>query len=115
MKACVWIDGSKIEFNPQDICYVLFKDGFDCETHFSDGNIQNFYYNDMEPLLKELAAVDCYGLKCKSYINKNHIVGTAPGQLYEVKFSNGEILKNLSGLEFEKNVILNRKTPSLGE
>ena len=112
MKARTWYDKTKVEFNPQDICFILYKTWPECKTYFTNGEVYGFMRDDMLPILKEFSAVCCYELASTAYINKKHIVGMKPGQFYEVKFTNGEILKGLSGIDFEKNVILKRNTPN---
>ncbi len=102
----------EIVVNKEDICFMLNNDFLDYETHFSDGTVKNLSHCDVKHILKSLASVYSYDLECQTYLNKNHIVGDTPDRFYEAKFSNGETLKGLSGIDFEKNVILKRNTPN---
>ena len=111
MQATQFGSWKRIEFNSRDILYIV-EDGFKCDTHFIDGETVTLQWGDMENLLNKLPKVFCYKHNCVVYINPNEMNSyLSNGSFVTVKFRNGRQLKELSVVDFERNVIpkLNRE------
>lgn len=105
MQATVFGSWRRIVFNSRDILYIV-EDGFKCDTHLTNGKTIPLSWNDMRNLLDKLPRVFCYKYHCPVYINQNEITSYSSNGCYvAVEFKNGMQLKELSLVDFERNLL----------
>ncbi len=104
MKSRIYGSWREVNFNSKTITYIC-EYGYECDTHFLNGGRASLSYTDMEPLLDRLPRVYSYEKGCGVYLNPNHICTYSTGLFARVSLANGEVLKQLSGSDFEDNVL----------
>ena len=111
MQASLYGSTEKVVFNSRDILYII-KESYECKTYLINGNILSLSKSDKIDILNKLPRVFCYEFYLPVYLNLKEISSYySKGYYVNLAFRNGMQLKELSVIDFERNVIpkLNRE------
>lgn len=109
MQASLYGSWNSIVFNSRDVLYIE-EDGFECITHLINGKTLSLSWRDMQNLLQKLPRVFCHECHLPIYLNPKEIsTYYCKGYFVTVEFRNGAHLKELSRVDFERNVVSTEK------